>query len=259
MMSVSRPDFFLLVDVGNSYLKWACLVDGELSAFGSAAHDGESLPVDAIKVWSVEAPARVVVSNVAGQMFECAILQWFAAQWELLPDFVSSVSLLDSYDLKTKYVDPSRLGVDRILVLLAAREWAPVCVVDCGTAVTVDVLSQQNIHLGGIVFPGVTLMRDVLLDKASGVRQGMMTMDDALSDVDFLGKDTLSCVAQGACFAVAGGVGRYMDEIRRDLGEYRCIITGGDALVVQSILKDGYHVVPNLVLRGLQIVAYQNQ
>ncbi len=245
----------ILIDAGNSRLKWGHLDDGVLCRQGAAAWTGKTLPEAALQAWQHQSPRRLVVANVAGAWFEKVLSDWSRQHWGLLPEFITPQRT--GYGVETCYHEPLRLGVDRWLALIAARPSAPVCVVDCGTALTLDFLSADGRHLGGAILPGLHLMRDSLYRRAPGIFSG--NPGETEDSTAIFGQDTESCICQGTLHAVAGAIERISAEWADEKGPHTKIVTGGDAFVIQSALKERYHMQPDLVLRGLQIIATQTR
>ncbi len=244
----------LLIDAGNSRLKWAFGSGDDLVEQGAVAWERQGVPEAAADAWQRRQVRRIVVSNVAGSAFAAALSDWSRRQWGVVPEFIAPCRR--GWGVETRYREPSRLGVDRWLALIAVRAYAPVCVVDCGTAVTLDLLCATGEHLGGMILPGLSLMRDSLYQRAPGIFDADGAEEGAPS---LLGLDTKSCIELGTVNAVAAAIERISGEWAQQQGPMKKIITGGDALAIQSVLKAGYHRQPDLVLRGLLVIANRSQ
>lgn len=245
----------LLLDAGNSRLKWAMLRNGHFEHGGSLEQSSEAIKEFASAAWGhLDAPEAVLVANVAGEPLRRALNSWIKRRWKLTPEYV--VASAEQFGIRNAYSEPERLGVDRWLALLAARELftGALCVVDCGTALTVDVLAQDDRHLGGLISPGMQLMRDALTARAEGIRG---QIDQAThAQVTLLGTDTGSAVAGGTLYAEVAFIDRIFADLRAELGpKLRCVITGGDAQRLQPLLACDTHYEADLVLLGLARVA----
>ncbi len=242
----------LLVDVGNHRIKWAEASPGKWQVGDGAPYgDGMSAVLD--KIWrDLSVPDRVVISSVAGGESTQQLQQWIAHHWSSRMHVVQAqVELLG---VKNYYTNPVSLGSDRWAALIAARAMTqgPVCIVDCGTALTLDVLSAQGEFLGGVILPGVASMRACLLAHAQGIRE---TKGNA---ADCFARSTADGVAAGTLFGSIGAIERIIKEYRRALGKaMQAVITGGDAAELIPHLGFTAIVAPDLVLKGLALIAEQ--
>jgi type III pantothenate kinase len=229
----------LLLDVGNSRLKWATASGTQLEAGGAVAHDGN--PAAAV---SALAPARadaVWIANVTGPALAAPLAVALAARYSVTPRFAAVQA--EYAGLRAAYAEPQRLGVDRWLALLAA--WSATrggaCVISAGTALTFDAVEADGRHLGGVIAPGLLAMQQAVLGVTRFPSSG-----PAPDYSEGLGVDTDACVRQGALHAGAGLVERLA---ARHSGLRW--ITGGDAAVLARHLGPGWTVRPQLVLEGL--------
>lgn len=245
----------LLLDAGNSRLKWAMLRNGHFEHGGSFEHAANAVGELASAAWGeLEPPQAVLIANVAGEPFRRALNSWIKRRWKLIPGYLQASA--EEFGIRNAYREPARLGIDRWLALLAARERynGPLCVIDCGTALTVDVLAQDNRHLGGLIIPGMRLMQDALTGRAEGIRQQIQ--EASHEQVTLLGTDTGSAVAGGTLYAEVAVIDRVLTDLRVELGQQlRCVLTGGDAPRLQPLLAFRTEIDPDLVLLGLARVA----
>jgi type III pantothenate kinase len=245
----------LLLDAGNSRLKWAILRNGHFESGGVLDLAGGAIKELASAAWAeLDTPESVLVANVNGEPFRRALNSWVKRHWKLTPDYV--VAEAELFGIRNAYPEPARLGVDRWLALLAAREFfnGPVCIVDCGTALTIDALAQDNRHLGGLIIPGLKLMRDALVGRSETIREQMQSASH--EQVRLLGADTGSAVVGGTLYAIVAVIDRVMADLRAELGSgLRCVLTGGDAPGVLPLLATRSHLEADLVLLGLARIA----
>ena len=237
----------LLVDVGNSVLKWGLLQDGEIARTGRVVHRGKDLVELLDEVWSERHPPdRVVVSNVAGTDVTEILSEWVEAEWHVEAEFPKAAAR--AHGVTNAYTEPERLGVDRWAALLAAHELVegPTCIVDCGTALTLDVLAADGTHLGGLIVPGLAMMRRSLLEGTAGIAPG----DDG--EVALLARDTQGAVTGGTLYALVAFIDRVTADVEAEVdGAFARVITGGDAPRLLPLLSGDYRPEPHLVLKGL--------
>lgn len=238
----------LAIDAGNTRLKWA-LHDGQAWRARGACASGEA--AQAGRAWrDWPAPARIVVSNVAGPAVGAAI-ETAAAAWPVIPEFI--VSRGAQCGVRSSYEDPAQLGCDRWAALLGAHRCYPgsCLVVNAGTAMTVDALTDEGLFLGGIITPGVDLMRRALDAHTAGLRWQP-------GEVRFFPANTGDAIMSGAAHALAGAIER-MAAFMREGGEVglRVLLGGGSAALLQPLLSLEVVPVDNLVLEGLLAIALE--
>jgi type III pantothenate kinase len=243
---VSVPSDWL-VDLGHSRIKWALAHTGRLIA----GTDG---------FCALEQP-DTLDQTLAGH--RCQRL-WLSGQSN--PEAVAMVATvaerhgLSLHLLKTGEanlpVEPAypRLGVDRWLALqwpwLQSR--APLCVVDCGTAVTVDVVDGHGVHRGGWIMSGLAAMRSGLLDKARGLPRDPVEP----ASLDQPATDSATAIAAGTALQLIGGVNRALAAASTLLETTPVVwLTGGDADRVIDRLDIAPRHDDLLVLRGLAMAA----
>jgi type III pantothenate kinase len=196
----------------------------------------------------------VLVANVAGPALAEAIAA-VVRKHRIEPEFVRVVP--QAHGIECGYHDPSTLGVDRWLALLAGRRLlaGAFAVVSAGTAVTFDAVDAAGQHLGGLILPSDRLMLESL---AANTRQ-IGAVDPAVERpaVDaLLGRSTAEAVAHGAGLAVAAAIDRAVGIVQTRLGgTVELLVTGGDAGRLAPWLESEAIIRADLVLEGLAIVA----
>ncbi len=236
----------LLIDLGNTRLKWTQYAPDawQVQACTLAPQEVTRL-LD--QTWgSMTPPQKIVISNVAGALTLEAMQRWIISHWSLTPHVIRAQA--EQLGVKNLYHDPATLGADRWAALIAVRgvTSAPACVVDCGTAVTIDALSSRGEFLGGTIFPGLRLLRQSLTQGTQGIK-----LSEGES-VGSLARSTADGVAAGTMLGLAGAVERLVQEHRQALGESMGIfLTGGDAPLLSSRLRSPVISAPDLVLKGL--------
>ena len=241
----------LVADIGNSRLKWATAGAGGLADAGAAEHRTAGLARTLEDAWGrLMAPSRVVVANVAGEVAGGVVTGWVLARWGLVPEFV--VAGEAAAGVRNAYPEPERLGADRWAALIGARSLSAeaACVVDCGTAVTADALSAHGEHLGGLILPGLVLMRHSLLAGTADVRPS------GAADVALLARNTAGAVLAGTLYALVAAVDRIAADVSAEIdGKVELFLTGGDAALLLPLLGRRWRHEPELVLRGLAVLA----
>lgn len=245
----------LLLDSGNTRLKWAWLTTAGLEQPGSAAQAGLDLHAHAQSVWSAFAvPTRIIVSNVTGDEFAARLSACTQQLWKLEPEFVHAQPR--AFGVTNAYADPGTLGADRWVALIAAHRHTPgaVCVVDCGTAVTIDTLTAGGNHSGGVILPGLRLMQRALFEHTQKIISD--DMNQATHPLTPFTRSTHAAVQNGTLYALTGAIEHATADAEAALDTtVTRIITGGDAARVLPHLAARYRHTPDLVLQGLAVIA----
>ena len=196
----------LVIDVGNTRLKWAWLTSTGLSDQQAVVHrDAKPGIWTTAPFESGQRPSRVLVSNVAGPVMAKMLTRLTKKMFRVDIEFVTAAR--EFHGLTSGYLDPSLLGADRWLALIGAwtRVRTALCVVDAGTAVKVDSVDSSGQHLGGLIAPGIHMMREALLSNTSDIAKAAFNSTPSLAGV--LANNTIAAASRGAVFALAGMAG----------------------------------------------------
>jgi type III pantothenate kinase len=245
----------LLVDIGNTRVKWAQLEAGKLVARGSAPHrESPDAAFAALAAAFPERSTRIVAANVAGEAL-AARLRTLAAQAGATLELVAVTA--ERFGVRCAYTEPARLGVDRWLGVIAAHRLAhdAACVVSVGTAMTFDAVDASGAHLGGLIVPGARLLAAALDRNTSDI--GATSASGVVpAGLDLLGRSTDAAVAHGAWLALAASVDRAFAAVARALGTTPTLyLTGGDAATLARWLESECELRADLVLEGLALFA----
>jgi type III pantothenate kinase len=244
----------LLVDIGNTRIKWARLGATRLGKPEAAAHSGWRTVDYARHLFARSRIERVVVASVAGSKVNQALAA-AARRARAEARFVTVARA--GGGVTTGYPEPWRLGVDRFAALVGAHgifSSVPVCVVGVGTAMTIDLLDAGGRHRGGVIIPAPNLMVETLLANTHGIRR--RARGGAVAGAGIFGRSTRDGIERGSRYAAAALVDRAVEEASALLGrEPLVVLTGGDASLVRPLLRSRCVTVLDLVLRGLAVLA----
>lgn len=247
----------LLIDIGNSRIKWAALHKGKMGPGDSHPRPEslDNLTDFADQTWGkIKKPRAVVVSNVAGPDYASALTAWTQEKWQVEPVFLTAEKA--AFGVHNAYVVPERLGPDRWASLIAARSRhkAPLFIIDAGTAVTIDVMTADGVHQGGLIIPGLEMMRRALLERTQDLRAA--TIAPARSTNTLLARDTRDGIDGGTLYTLVAVIDRVVADISAEMGNTPVrIITGGNAGNLTGLLHGDFQHIPELVLEGLAVVA----
>lgn len=235
----------LLLDAGNTRIKWGVWEDGAWRARGlRPTAEVERLPSDLAGL----SPHRALLCCVAGEATRSALRDLLSPGIERL-EWLSS--LADAHGVLNRYQPPESLGADRYAALVAARrrDLGACVVVSVGTALTADALSGAGVFLGGAIAPGPDLMRSALLRGTAGVR-------DVVGASATFPVDTGAAVGTGIALAQAGVILGIRQRLARETGESVTILLGGGARAcVTELLPPPVVETDDLVMEGLLWIA----
>ncbi len=235
----------LELDIGNTRMKWRCLHEGIVRGRGSVIK-GKSAEWVAL-IEKDYRPRLIRLACVANK----ELLEWvgeLAHRWRCELQVAQTGIALG--DVRCGYDDPSSMGVDRWLAVVAAYyQFKQACVVvDAGSAITVDLVRGDGQHIGGYIVPGFGMMEkalssgtskiNVALGKLSGIAPGVSTQE---------------AVSHGCLLMIKAMV----DSAAKDLAciepSVQIVVTGGDAGSLIGVLGGKVEFVPELVMDGLNI------
>ena len=241
----------LAIDAGNSRVKWGWYEvkpggTGQWSGIANVSLIEFAASSDHVNPFSAthENPSRIIISNVAGEGAHQLIVNWTSI-FDAAPEWVHGERELCG--VRNLYDQPEVLGPDRWAALIAARVIEPqrAClVVNCGTCTTVDMLSAQGEFTGGLILPGVDLMRFVLHEHTGRLplQEGRFVKAP---------RNTVDAIETGCRHAQAGAVER----MHRALGgDSACLVSGGGGPALIARLDLPCRYVENLVLEGLACI-----
>jgi type III pantothenate kinase len=245
----------VLVDIGNSRIKWAELAGNSLGRRGSAVHrDSLEAGLGAFAAALPQTTRRIVAANVAGERV-AERLRAVVAERGITLELVAVTH--ERLGVRCGYDDPARLGVDRWVGVLAAhaRTGGAACVVSAGTAVTFDLVDAAGVHRGGLIWPGARLFA-AALDRHTSDIGPTAEAGQVRRGLDLFGRRTDAAVAHGAWLALAAAIDRAVSIARRELGvSPRVFVTGGDAATLLPWLETETEERADLVLEGLALLA----
>ncbi len=241
----------LLIDIGNTRVKWTVQRGMRLGRVRAIAHESDPAVARRILLGAPRGIRRIVAVNVAGKAFERALVKAARERFELPVEVIRSTR--QAGGVRNGYHETWRLGADRWVGAIGAWSVAQgeaVVVANAGTALTVDAVSAAGQHLGGVIVPGAAAMIDTMLSGTHGIRRrarGGRATGGAL-----LATNTASALAAGAAHAGAALIDRAVSEAAKVLRVRPVLLlTGGGARDLAPHVESAHRIVPDLVLRGL--------
>ena len=232
----------LLVDIGNTRLKWAVCSESGL-VVGAPINYADIDSHRLAQLWQTLArPDYVAIACVATHEISDTVQTVSQTLWPFVR-VLKAQSEAERLGVKNAYPEPQKLGVDRWLGMVAAYHHyrKALCVVACGTAITLDMVDASGQHLGGLIAPGLRLMRDALVQGTANLQLVVGTYPFGLASF------TDAAIANGTLAAACGFI-EFALNSQTDV--FQLILTGGDA----SQLPKTATIEPDLVLRGLALI-----
>ncbi|PYK08269.1 MAG: type III pantothenate kinase [Verrucomicrobia bacterium] len=252
MLIVTRCSDYLLIDISNSYAKFAFaskrrvlaatrITTGELSS-GVIARFLRKRNVGKIVVSSVVPEKNSAIWKASGGKVN---LLWL--DWKL------------KLGVEIDYPKPSSIGADRLAnaAAVTALYGFPAIVVDFGTAVTFDIISERRAYIGGVIAPGLEAMTNFLYRRTA-----LLPKLSLKEPRRAIGKSTIQAMLSGAVFGYRGLVREILAQVRAEQfarKKVHVVATGGYAGLIARRLPEIDIVHRNLTLEGLRIVANLNE
>ena len=197
--------------------------------------------IDAVMVASVVPPLNSVLEEMAAKYFHLKAVF-------LGPGTKTGMAI--------HYDNPQEVGADRIADAVAAFEkyGGPCVVVDFGTAITFDAISEKGEYLGGVIAPGIGISAEALFQQAARLPRVEIREPDRV-----IGTNTVGSMQSGLFYGAVGLVDGILDRLCAVLGEKtKVVATGGQAALIAAASKYKPPVDPSLTLDGMRIIYERN-
>ena len=253
----------LVVDIGNSRMKWGRVIDGKIAEM-------VAIPLDNIDAWETTyrqstsvadapgSPQHWVVASVNPEISE-RFERWLKSKANNTITFVTHRQI----PLQLAVESPEKVGVDRLLNAYAAHILVrpmPVIVFSLGTAITADLVDEHGAYHGGAIAPGARLMAKSLHDYTAKLP---LIDNPKLLDVTCPGKNTDQAIRLGIAFSVVGmlhGLSSMLASLCKPLPAF--VFTGGDLDLLTDARSNRWtldpersHYIPTLTLEGIRLAS----
>jgi type III pantothenate kinase len=247
----------LVADIGNTRMKWGqCGPAGILQSASVAPEQPDEWRAQ-LGAWRLNEPQAWTVAGVHPARRD-RFVDWLRQQGQLVRVLTRHTEL----PLEVLVEAPEQVGIDRLLNVLAAKalvpRGVPALVVDAGSAITVNVLSEEGAFAGGAIFPGLRLMAQALHDHTAQLPLVNVTEHSSAVPAG----TTVTAIAAGIHWAAAGGLHallKAMSLVTPTADPLHVFLTGGDAARLRPDLPDRdlfrYELRPVLTLEGLRLAA----
>ena len=244
----------LLIDIGNTSVKWATSDAARSILTMHQQQYPDSLNETFFTgLWDKESkPEKVLVSCVAGKYVWQTLDAAIQSLWDIKAQRVLSQAV--GCGVINAYSHPSDLGSDRWCALVGAFHAidSDIMVVDCGSAITIDMINQAGQHRGGYILPGTLMMKQSLGRETAQVR---VEADSEKQTSLAPAKTTSGCVNAAVELAAVSFIEAAFKQQLKNLPSLICVLTGGDADLIADHLTIEYVMMPDVILRGLAFIA----
>jgi len=264
----------LLIDAGNSAIKWAVLKTRSESNFIKESSSlisenkfdsdptfnmqSQQYPENTTVAFftdqwtSLNKPLRVVVSCVASESVWLALQEACKELWDIEVNKV--ISLKEGFGLINAYEKAADLGSDRWCAMIGGHQLnrGAFIVVSVGSALTIDMVNDIGQHLGGLITPGLSMMRQSLAAHTAQVK--VQTSKDSTPSL-LLANSTKACVEAGIHLSVVKLIEAVYEQESKQVKNLQCFLAGGNAALIADLLSFKCVMIPDLVLRGLAVIA----
>ena len=235
------------------------LIDNSNTRTKMTLGDGQGLEDWRAVIATAELTAVALDDALSGLEYEAVIIcSVVPAKREVMEAFFKDrapIHFVDQHSpigMAIDYPNPAGIGADRLANAAGVqRHGVPMIVVDFGTAVTFDVISDQPAYCGGVIAPGLGAMSGYLPQKTALLKPIELQEPDSA-----IGKSTAQAMLSGAVHGYRGLVREIIAQVRKELeGEVKVIATGGDSELIAQGLEEIEAVDRNLTLEGLRLIA----
>ncbi len=260
----------LLVDAGNSSIKWAFLQNHSLSVQQREFYRRQE-PVQVFENLirkNQDSCDAVVMVSVLGDKFKQAASH-LAKKYSLKFLQVKSQKFLAG--ITNAYTEPHKLGADRLLAMIAAyhlnnkrqTDRKACIIIDSGTATTIDAVDPQGNHLGGLILPGVDLCSRSLLQNTQQLQAWAEPENQMKRQASVFSSNTADAIANASIYGLAGAIEHICLKMEKQIkasdnfavNSINKFICGGAAEFLLPYLDGEYQLEKNLLMQGLQIIS----
>ncbi len=249
----------LLIDIGNSNFKWHFSdgvtldeVQGFKYSFDTLASLLSSTLLQNEQCLQVD---NIYVCCVAGADIKLIFSEWLVTNLSKTAFYFESSDT--AYGVKNAYNKASDLGNDRWLSLIYLHHTydSDACIIDCGTAITIDVILKNGQHVGGLIAPGYASQISALKQNTNIVNQNKFKIQN---NTTLLQDNTHQCIEQGCRYMSIGFIKEAVTQLMSQFGDtLQVVVTGGDSESLAAGLPEHWHFRSDFLFHGLRFISTQ--
>ncbi len=252
----------LAIDVGNTNIVLGGIVDDQ-QVFSARLASDRNKTADQ---YALDIQGILTMHKVRTEAIEGGILSSVVPYLQtVIPNAVKLLTGVDllvvgpgiKTGLSIRMDNPASVGSDLIVAAVAARAKykAPIAIVDMGTATTLSVVAKNGNYIGGMIIPGLWTSMNALSAHAA-----QLPYIDLNGPAKLLGTNTVDCMRSGALIGCAAMLDGVVDRMEEELGKpVTAVITGGVSPLILPYCRRHYHLEPDILIAGLQILYEKNR
>lgn len=236
----------LLVDIGNTQVKYV-FQDTAESPFSDIVYADYQIFLAQLLQENFSGVTQIILANVQGQEIQDSIRRWAD---ENKVEFLQVESTKQAFGVTSGYEIPERLGVDRWLAMIGAKQLYPnenLLIIDAGTATTVDLLAGSGQHYGGWIMPGIETLFDSLVMRTKRID----AIASTASNLAF-GVNSSACVNHGSWAMTIGAVKEAITQANNIMKLDKILLTGGNGQEIVKLITDNCQLESELIFHGLR-------
>ena len=238
----------LIIDVGNTLVKMAVFQEGKL------------LEKIVIEVSEFEIAQKRIFKNYP-EIDKCMLASVGILPKEVITNLEKyyKVLILDAslkFPFHNRYATPNTLGVDRMALVAASVKHYPnnnVLIIDAGSCITYDFITDQNDYLGGSISPGIRLRYKSLHDFTAN-----LPLLETQMPKNIIADHTSGAIHSGVMHGIIKEIDGIIDQYNETYSDLTIILTGGDAILLSKQLKNSIFANSNFLLEGLNFILEYN-
>ena len=258
---------FLVVDVGNSHTVTGMIEDGRLAAQWRLKSDSKSTADElALSYYTLFQMAGIDQNRIRGVII-ASVVPTLLSAWisccknHLSLNLITDVIVVDVEGVRdlisVKLDNPKEVGTDRLVNAIAAWNLnkCKQVIIDFGTAITFDCVTEKCEYLGGAILPGIAISLEALSNKTAQLPH----IDVSEGPKNIIGKSTVQAMKSGILFGYGAMIDGLVRGIRQemtveDAEDFKVVATGGMARVIAPYASSIEIIDPLLTLKGLEII-----
>lgn len=254
-------DMYICVDIGNSNIVFGIFDNNDNQICDLRLSTKRYLTADEFAMYVMNALIfnKVATTDVNGAIVSSVVPELDNTVREAFIKYLNVDPLFVGPGIKSginvKLDNPKQLGADLLVGAVAAinKYQAPVLIIDIGTAMTITFVNEKKEFLGGSIMPGIRTAFSNLIDKTSKLE------DVSFEDCDSLvGHNTKDCIQSGMIFGWSSMIDGMIDKYEKELGDFKVVLTGGEARFLINHLKHKVIYDNNLLIDGLKLLYIKN-